>query len=92
MTRDVKGCPDVCIVPKGTEVMNPIQYTYTTTHLCTCQHQEVLTNGSTCEVCMGMVVNPSGQEFKTQEAGDEMYDEAYFEALENFYENITFAA
>lgn len=71
--------------------MNSKQYKYDA-HLCTCQNQAMLTIGSTCEVCMGTVANPALQDPTKRTAATEVFDEAYFEALESFYEDITYAA
>ena len=71
--------------------MNSKQYTYDA-HLCTCQENHLLPIGSTCEVCMGTVTSPALQAPTKPMAAEEVYDEAYFEALESFYEDITFAA
>ncbi len=70
--------------------MNTKQYIYDT-HLCTCQHESLLTIGSICDVCMGTVA-PVITKDPEHIVGMEVFDEAYFEALESFYEDITFAA
>ena len=71
--------------------MKTHQYTYAS-HICTCQNQYLLPTGTVCEVCMGTVAQSASQDPTKQGGKDEVFDEAYFEALESFYEDITFAA
>lgn len=60
--------------------------------ICNCPNQHLLLVGEVCDLCMGIVVNePALDEFEAPAHGD-LFDDRYFEALESFYEDITFAA
>lgn len=61
-------------------------------HICNCPNQHLLLTGSVCELCMGTVVNEPSLDGFQAPANAELFDERYFEALESYYEDITFAA
>lgn len=65
---------------------------YIDTHICNCQDHPTHAIGSTCDVCMGTVGDGSGFASSQKPAMLEVFDESYFEALESFYEDITYAA
>jgi len=62
------------------------------THICNCNNQAIQAEGSICDVCMGTVGSGCGSAVSHQPAMLEVFDESYFEALESFYEDITYAA
>lgn len=71
--------------------MKKITYTHET-QICNCPNQHLLLAGSVCDLCMGVVVSePALDEFAAP-TNSELFDERYFEALESYYEDITYAA
>jgi hypothetical protein len=67
-------------------------YTASATILCTCSSQWLLTPGTHCEVCMGIVPEPMENEEKHEPAVYDQFDLNYFEALERMFESFEFAA
>jgi len=63
------------------------------TIVCSCPNQHLLRPGATCELCMGVVVDDQPlDELPHRPASADLFDESYFEALESYYEDITYAA
>lgn len=63
------------------------------TLVCNCTNQHLLLPGETCDLCMGMVVDAQSLDaLPERKQAEDLFDESYFEALESFYEDITYAA
>lgn len=71
--------------------MKTFQYTPDTL-ICNCPNQGLLLHGDICDLCMGVVEGKDGLDQTSDSIAGDPFDELYFEALESYYEDITFAA
>lgn len=65
----------------------------TETLVCSCANRHLLLAGDVCDLCMGVVVEGDPVDaLPARSESEDLYDESYFEALESYYEDITYAA
>jgi hypothetical protein len=59
---------------------------------CTCANHYVLMPGSSCDLCMGIVMDQSAIDDLLGAEPRDLFDQSYFEALERMFEDIDYAA